>query len=164
MHADEGPVVVNTTPIIGLSLVGGLDLFRSLYREVVIPPAVRAEVEAGSREDLNAIDLSAAPWIETVPLQDPRRADLLSDLDRGEAEVLALAQERRARLVVIDERLGRQHARRLELQLTGTVGVLLRAKEQSLIPSVGPVLRTLKKGGFYLSTPLIEEAIRLAGE
>ena len=36
-------VVVNTTPIIALALIGQLDLLQHLYGEVVIPPAVQAE-------------------------------------------------------------------------------------------------------------------------
>ena len=164
MPPGDGPVVADTTPIIALSLVGLLNLFEGLYHRVVIPPAVRGELEAGKDRDAGAVNLAEAPWIETVPLRDSGRADLLSDLDRGEAEVLALALETQARLVVIDERLGRQHARRLGLTLTGTIGVLVRAKKRGLLSEVGPILRKLQEGGIYLARGLIQEALRLAGE
>jgi predicted nucleic acid-binding protein len=52
-------------------------------------------------------------------------------LDRGEAEVLALAEEREARLVVIDERKARRYAQRLGIPLTGTLGLLVAAKERA---------------------------------
>lgn len=100
---EEGSlVVVNATPIISLSLAVHLDLLRSLYQEVLIPPAVRSEVLAFGRTGRGVEELKAAGWIKTVPLQDPRRADLLSDLHRGEAEVIALAQEKGASLVILD--------------------------------------------------------------
>jgi len=97
-------LVVNTTPIIALALIGQLDLLQHLYGEVMIPPAVQAEVLVGGPSGVGVAGLQTANWIRTVPLQDPRRADLLSDLDRGEAEVIALAQELNAELVIIDER------------------------------------------------------------
>jgi predicted nucleic acid-binding protein len=157
-------VVVNTTPLIALALIGQLDLLRHLYGKVVIPPAVKDEVLAGGPGGIGVAELQRAKWIRTVPLQDPRRADLLSDLDRGEAEVIALAQELNAGLVIMDERLARRHAKRLGLTLTGTIGVLLRAKERKLVPAVGPLIDQLLQGGIWLGDDLVTEALRLAGE
>lgn len=157
-------VVVNTTPIIALALIGQLDLLRHLYGGVIIPPAVKAEVLAGGPGSIGVAELQGANWIRTVPMQDPRRADLLSDLDRGEAEVIALAQELNAERVIIDERLARRHAKRLGLTLTGTLGVLLRAKERGLVPAVGPLIDRLRRGGIRLDNALVAEVLRLAGE
>jgi uncharacterized protein len=84
----------------------------------------------------------------------------LSDLDRGEAEVLALAQERRADLVIMDERLGR----RLGFTLTGVLGVLLRAKQQNHLGQLHPLITQLQQGGIRLSDPLVERVLELAGE
>jgi len=161
---EKALVVVNATPIISLSLTGHLHLLRDLYEEVSIPPAVRAEVLAGGATGVGVLELQQAPWIRTTPLEDPRRADLLVDLDRGEAEVLALAQERSARLVILDERLARRHALRLGLTLTGTVGVFLRAKKGGLIEQVRPLIEKVQQGGIRLSSALIAEALLLAGE
>ena len=95
----------------------------------------------------------------------PRRAELLlTDLDRGEAEVIALAQELNADLVIIDERLARRHAKRLGLNLTGTLGVLLKAKRQGLLPAIKPLIDQLRHGGIWLSDALVAEALKLAEE
>jgi predicted nucleic acid-binding protein len=73
------------------------------------------------------------PGFALSPLQDPRRADLLlTDLDRGEAEVIVLAQEQDAQLVILDERLARRHARRLGLSMTGTLGGLVPSQRAGL--------------------------------
>jgi predicted nucleic acid-binding protein len=164
MPEQGGAVVVNSTPIIALALAGKLDLLRLLYREVVIPEAVRAEVLRGGRRRIGAAELERADWIRTTPLKDARRADLLSDLDRGEAEVLALAQELETRLVIIDERLGRRHARRLGLALTGTLGVLLRSKSAGHVAAVGPSIERIRAGGIRLSDALVQRTLDLAGE
>jgi uncharacterized protein len=137
-------VIVAATPIIALALVDRLDLLAGLYGEVTIPEAVRAEVLRKAGGGAGVTELLGADWIRTVALKAPGRAELLSDLDRGEAEVVALAQELEADLVIIDERLGRRHARRLGLTLTGTMGVLLKAKAAGLIPAVAPLVRRLR--------------------
>jgi predicted nucleic acid-binding protein len=157
-------VVVNTTPIIALALISRLDLLQHLYGEVVMPPAVQDEVFAAGSTGIGDAEVREATWLQAISLQDPRRADLLADLDRGEAEVIALAQELDAGLVIIDERLARRHAERLGLTLTGTLGVLIRAKEQGLVSTVAPLIDQLQNGGIRLSDGVISEALRLANE
>lgn len=157
-------VVVNSTPVIALALISELVLLKKLYERVLIPPAVQAEVLAGGMTGVGINQLQQADWIQLRPLQDPGRADLLSDLDRGEAEVIALAQELKADLVVIDERLGRRHARRLGLALTGTLGVLLKAKERQLVGELKPLIDQLGQRGIRLGDDVVAEVLKLAGE
>jgi len=158
-------VVANTTPIIALSLIGKLGVLQHLYGEVLIPPAVRAEVLAGGQHGIGAGEFRAATWLQLAPLKDPQLADLLlADLDKGEAEVIALALEQDAGLVILDERLARRHARRLGLTLTGTLGILLKAKERGLVPAVAPLIIELQEGGIRLSHAVVAEALKLAGE
>jgi hypothetical protein len=158
-------VVVNATPIISLALIDQLDLLRQLYDEIIIPNAIYDEVLAGGSSGIGIIELERSDWIRVVALKDPSRAELLLfELDRGEAEVIALAQEKNADLVIVDERLARSHARRLGLTLTGTLGVLLRAKQNQLIPEVKPLIMELQRAGIYLGKDLVIETLRLAGE
>jgi predicted nucleic acid-binding protein len=157
-------VVVNATPIISLSLIDRLDLLDELYPRVVIPSAVHREVVTGGKDRPGVISLESSPWIEVRDVEDPGRAALLSDLDRGEAEVIATAQELSADLVILDERLGRRHARRLGLALTGTLGVLLRAKREGMVSELGPFVEKLRVNGIWLGDALVREALRLSGE
>jgi uncharacterized protein len=157
-------VVVNTTPIIALSLIDRLELLHQLYVDVLIPPAVRAEVLSGGIGRAGTVELQQAKWLREIQLQNPRSADLLVDLDRGEAEVLILALEQNAELVILDERLARRHAHRLGLSLTGTLGVLLRAKQQELLPSIREMIEELRRNDIWLSDSVIAEVLRLANE
>lgn len=156
-------VVVDTTPIISLSLLQYLHLLEILYTEVLIPLAVQAEVIAGGSRT-GAAELRRATYIRSVPLQDPQRATLLSDLDRGEAEVIALGIERQADLLIIDEQLGRRHAQRLGLPITGTLGVLLKAKQLGYVPEVKPLILQLRQNGIRLSDALTKRMLELADE
>ena len=97
-------------------------------------------------------------------LHDPRRADLLVDLDRGEAEAIALAMELDADLLLLDERLARRHATRLGLTITGSLGVLLKAKERELVTEIHPLIQELRRNKIRLSEDVVQQALRLAGE
>lgn len=157
-------IVTNTTPIISLALIGQLTLLHRLYDKVVIPPAARNEILAGGVSGIGITELEKSDWLITTVLKDARRADLLSDLDRGEAEAIVLAQELGADLVIIDERLARKHARRLGLKLTGTLGILLEAKKRGYISTIKPLVEKLVHGGIRLGDDVIKESLRLAGE
>lgn len=157
-------VVVNTTPLIALSLIDRLHFLQALYERVLIPPAVQEEALRGGSRGIGVAELKQADWIQVVELREPERADMLSDLDRGEAEVLALALEVKADLAIIDERLARRHAKRLGVPLSGTLGVLLRAKRRGLLDQVRPFIEQIRRGGIRLSNAVVEEALKLAGE
>jgi predicted nucleic acid-binding protein len=158
-----GPVISNNTALVALWVLGRLDLLRRLYGEVLIPQAVYDEFVATERA-LRQAALENAPWIKPVPLANPQRARVYIGLDLGEAEVLALAEERAARLVIVDELKGRRYAQRLELPLTGTLGLLLLAKEKGLVAGLASLLAELQDAGLYLDPDLVAQVLRLAGE
>ncbi len=157
------PVIANNTPLVALWVIRRLDLLRDLYEEVLIPKAVREEFLA-TEYTARQSALKNATWLRTVSLDTPRRVRTYIGLDQGEAEVLALAEERAARLVIMDELRGRRYARRLGFALTGTLGVLLLAKEQGLISAVAPLVKDLLNAGLYFAPDLVIHALELAGE
>lgn len=158
-----GPVILNNTPLVALWSLDLLPLLRDLYGEILIPQAVYEEFLA-TDSSVRQTALDEAPWIKVTPLLNPRQALVYVGLDRGEAEVLALADERSARLVIIDELRGRRYAKRMGLPLTGTVGVLLTAKKNGLVPAVALLLDQLLAGGLFLAPTLVEKTLELAGE
>jgi len=115
------PVILNNTPLVALQSIEQLDLLHKLFAVVWIPTAGENEFLATEMDARQPI-LKQAPWLQTVKLANSRHALVYTGLDRGEAEVLALAVEHSARLVIMDERKGRQYAHRLCLPLTGTLG------------------------------------------
>ena len=153
-------VVVNSTPIIALLEIGRLDILRDLYGEIVIPKAVCDEVTVKSARRLDGCD-----WIRVMTISNLAAKEMFtSALHDGEVETMLLAKEIEADLVIMDDGLARRHAKYIGLTVTGTVGVLLRAKSSGVINEVRPVLDSLIQNGFYISDNIYSEVIRLAGE
>ena len=144
-------VISNTSPIFYLHRLRLLDLLQKLYQEIIVPKAVVSELEAGRRqgEDVPAID--SYEWIKIRAIRSPQILGLSTDFGPGETEVLALALEESDSLVIIDEKLARKIARLRGLRVTGTAGVLLKAKQEGHILAVKPFLDRLQEIHFHLS-------------
>ena len=71
-------------------------------------------------------------------------------LDRGEAEAIILAKELSADRLLIDEKAGRNVSKRLKLKIIGTLGILLLAKEERLIPQIAETIDKLKENNFWI--------------
>lgn len=156
-------VVSNTTPIISLLKLSKLELLKELYNEVSIPLAVFQEIEAGKNKPFYQ-DLSKIGWIKIIEIQDKKALKYFLDLDLGEAEAIVLANEIAADLIVLDEKLGRFHAKHSDLKVTGTIGVLLKAKSKGLIKAIKPLLQELIDKDVWISETLMNEILRKAEE
>jgi predicted nucleic acid-binding protein len=156
-------VVSNTTPIISLLKLNRLDLLRELYEEIYIPNAVFDEIEAGKSTGFYR-DLSGIHWIKIVEIKDKNSVRYFLDLDDGEAEAIVLATELNADLIILDEKLGRFHAKHAKLKVTGTLGILLKAKSEKLIDRLKPLLDELIEKDVWISEKLKNEMLRIVGE
>jgi predicted nucleic acid-binding protein len=161
-------VASDTSPISNLAIIGRLDLLRTQFREIWIPPAVESELGALPHPPALASIHQAFRdgWIKPRTVQGDRIIRLLGcDLDRGEAEAIALGVELPADLILLDEREGRCAARRVGLRVSGVLGVLLCAKARGQISLVRPELEALRsRARFFIAPRLEEEVLRLAGE
>ena len=159
-------VVANTSPLTNLVAIGRFSLVQQLYGRLYIAEGVWEELNARGQHWPGRDEVAAADWIEQHTVQNQALVTALRrDLDRGEAETIALALELGADLVLLDEQEGRHAAQRLELRVAGVVGLLLEAKSQSAVDSVRPHLDALRhKAGFYLTEQVYHSALTLAGE
>ena len=103
-------------------------------------------------------------WIKIEQIQDRKSIAYFLDLDKGEAEAIILATESEADLILLDEALGRYHAKHAGLKVTGTIGILIKAKKLELIFELKPLIFELKEKGVWLSESLIERILELANE
>jgi len=157
-------IVSNTSPLYYLHQLRCLDLLGSLFGRVHTTPQVLAELEAGNTLGLSVPDMSTREWCVVQDIAVPSFLELIPDLGRGEASVLALAMEHPGSCVIVDDLLGRQVAKAQHLRLTGTLGVLLLAKQRGLVPAVGAMVSLLLQNGFHCRQSVVREVLRLAGE
>ena len=126
-------VVADTSPLNYFLQIGCESLLPSLYERVLLPPAVLGELSHPDAPKVVANWLARLPnWIEVRRTAGPPDA-ALADLGPGEREAIQLAQEKRADLLLIDERRGRLEAKRRGLATTGTLGVLLAGAQRGLV-------------------------------
>jgi len=159
-------VVSDTSVISNLYLVGHLDLLQKLFTTIIIPQKVHDELLELQQF---GVDVQSIVKAEYINVQTPENQALVSEflltIDEGEAQAIALAKEIGADLLLIDELKGRAIAERQGLKITGLLGVLLRAKQQGLLPVVKPVLERLRdEANFFLSDRLFLQIEQLAGE
>lgn len=84
-------------------------------------------------------------------------------VDIGEAEAIALASEKNC-LLIADDKQARAAAKRLGINVIGTVGVLVRAKQNGIVAEIKPILDSLDANNFFISRALYEEALKIVGE
>ena len=144
--------VVDSACLIGLERIGRLDLLPSLLDPIFVPPAVNQE-------------FGARPIWMTVerPTDVGMVAALRLLVDPGESEAIVLAYEKRLR-IILDDRKAREVAQRLGVPVIGTVGLLLRAKQEGVVSAVRPLRDALEAHQFRIGNALRTEALRLAGE
>jgi len=156
--------IVDTSSLFYLYRVGLFELFNQLYGHITVPDAVINELNEGQIQGEDVPQLERYSWVEIRSVSMPRYLKLIADLGPGESEVLALATNHPSALVVLDDKLARRIADMQGFRLTGTAGVLLRAKRKGLVPALKPVIEKLLDLDFRLKPELAKEILALAGE
>lgn len=143
-------VASNSSPIINLAAIGHLYLLKELYEGIIIPEVVYHEIVIKGAGQPGCTDVDQSNWIKTQKISDfDLLKSLKTDLDEGEAESIALAIEKKAHLLLMDERIGRAVARKLDIDVIGLLGILILAKKKHLIEYIKPLLNDLRvKAGF----------------
>ena len=157
-------VICNTSPIQYLHQADVLELLPTLVGQVCIPEAVAAEFQEGRRRNVRLPALEVLSWLIVRPVRDPTLVPLVTHLGDGEKEVPALGLETQDPLLLLDDRDARPYARALELEVSGTLGLLLRAKERGVLDAVRPVLDRLQALRFRLNAKTRQGVLERAGE
>lgn len=156
-------LIINSSPLIALGKCDQLDLLKVLFGEVIIPGAVFREVSAKS--DVKTYIINSLDWIHVKAIENKaKRLMFKPGLHEGEVEVMILAQEIHANMVLIDDQSARKAASSLGIPVGGTMGILLTAKAAGFIPSVTPLIEEMVNNGIFLSPKLIAEVRKKAGE
>ena len=149
-------VVADSSPLVALVSIAAIEALPRLFGVVLIPPAVLAELRSPRRSSAVQAFADRPPaWLE---VHDPLCVDPIAGLHAGEQAALALALERHADLVLIDETLGRRAASQRRLRVAGTVGVLERAAEFDLL-DLPSAFERLKATDFWINPAILEQRL-----
>jgi len=147
-------IISDTSCFIALSNIEALDLLFLLYKQIVTTPEIAQEFGENLPD-----------WVEVVSVSDKAKQQLLEmQVDEGEASAIALALESENPFLILDDYKARKLARNLKLNHTGTIGVIVAAKQKSIIPSIKPLLEKIKQTNFHLSPELELQALIQANE
>ena len=158
-------VISDASPLIGLSLVDGLDWLPKIFGEVWLPEKVRCELLAGSKtrgaqKIQTAID---SGWLKIwdKPVQPLKSIDL----DEGETACISFALEYAGEtLLIIDEKAGRAVAKEKGIPIIGTAAIIGLAKNRGYISSARDIFETLHASDFRISVDVIKTVLLRVGE
>ncbi|HEV7796925.1 MAG TPA: DUF3368 domain-containing protein [Pyrinomonadaceae bacterium] len=157
-------VISDTSPIQYLYQVELLDLLFRLYAEITIPEAVENELAEGRDHGINLPGVAEMSRFKVRTAAPEQTIRFPTSLGKGEGEVLALAFVSPDSLLLLDDALAQQHARQLGITFTGTLGVLLKAKQSGLLVEVRSILDKLDTKGFRLDKKTRAAVLKLAKE
>jgi predicted nucleic acid-binding protein len=153
-------VVTTTTPLIALTAAtGSLEILRAVYSKVIVPHEVAQEIKAGGKESFGLDVFQQASWLTIIDAPVVLPPYLQNVLDLGEASVIQTALQLGIRRVCIDETIGRRVARLSNLDVTGSIGILLRAKGSGYPLDISVAIGRMREHGIWLSKEVIEFAL-----
>jgi predicted nucleic acid-binding protein len=154
-------VVSNSTPLINFAAIDRLDILQSLFKQIIIPPAVWQELTGKGSLYISAENIKKAKWISVMPIEGDNLLKMLKlKIDDGEAEAITLAIGTKASLILLDEIEARDIARSMNLNFMGSIGCLLTAKKAGIIPNIKTFLnKIINDARFWVSKELYDKII-----
>ena len=153
--------VVDTSALQYLFRIGQLNILQTLFDEVLVADAVEQELNQGKSTGCAVPNITDYSWItikkpasHSIPIE-------LKSLGDGECASILLARETSVDQIILDDLDARYTAETLELHVTGTIGILMRAKEQNVIPKIAPLLEQLIDAGMWISSEIKQYALEL---
>jgi predicted nucleic acid-binding protein len=147
-------VIADSSCLILLAKIDELEILRSIYKRIFITKEIAGEFGSDLPD-----------WIEVREVENKTLQSLFEDiLDLGEASALTLALETQDCTVILDDLKARKTAAKLNIKVTGTIGVIVRARKEHKIPSVKSVFDKILATDFRISDRILTEAIKEAGE
>lgn len=143
-------IISNTSCLIVLDNIGMLDVLKELYGKVFIAEEVSKE-----------FGKTLPDWIEVRKVSDNKYLKLMKNfVDLGEASTIALAVETDDIVIILDDLKARKLGQKLNLKITGTIGVLIKARKKNIITSTQEVLNRLRNEGFRISDEIEKEFLK----
>ena len=155
-------LIADCSALIALSVCDSLHLLDALFGTVLVPEAVHQEATASDKPE--AIKLASYLRDKVRPVDTSAYVFLDAFADAGETHAMLLYKQLGADRLLIDDKRGRKIAKINNINVIGSLGVLLAAKNEGLIPEVRSLIETIQNSRVFLSPTIIAAALEIAGE
>lgn len=147
-------IIADTSCFIILSKIDELELLQNIYVQIVTTSDIA--IEFGE---------VLPDWVIIKNVSNKNYQDILElQLDKGESSAIALAMEIENCTIILDDYKARKVAQKLNISITGTIGIIVKAKQLGIIKSVQPILEKIRNSNFRLSKELENQALSLSNE
>jgi len=156
-------VIADSSALVALSTCGSLWVLDELFDEVKVPQAVFEEVIVSNKPQAQTLRIYLDDKVESVDLSQVVIKNA-NRLGKGELTAIALAISLSADMLFIDDAKAKKIASLNQIEVIGTLGILLLAKQQNLLNELKPLIELLTDSNIYISKPLVKHVLTLADE
>lgn len=154
MLQEYSTIIVDTSCFILLDKIGQLDILFNLFGEVTTTNEIAAE-----------FGKPLPGWVNIQSVANKKQQQIIElEIDKGEASAITLYFEKKSPLLILDDAKARKFAEKLHLNYTGTLGIILKAKETGIITAIKPIIQKIQTTNFRFSDKVFNEILKLAGE
>ncbi len=154
-------VVSNAGPLIALSKLGLLSVLQDLFGEIIVPEEVWNEVVERGKGKPGSDLIKKAKWIHIKKIEELSVELLSKEIEKGEAEAIVLAKRNNADLLLMDEKIPREIAKSIGLNVIGTLALLYEAISRGIVRrNFVEIVESMRKHGIWISDEIIEEIKR----
>ena len=153
-------LIADSSALIALAVVDKLEVLEELFGEVYVPRAVYNEVSQKSKGESEKL----AMYCQDKVLDITSEVNLNITLGSGESEAIILYKEKHADFLLCDDKKAKKFARNFGVNVIGSLGILLKAKEEKLILEMAPLMESLKVSQVFIDDKTCELVLKMAGE
>ncbi len=153
-------LIADSSALIALAVIDQLDILEALFGEVYVPKAVYDEVCQQGKGESEKLAL----YCKDKVLDIGSRVDLNITLGRGESEAIILYKERSADFLLCDDKKAKKFAMRFGVNVIGSLGILIKAKEKQIILEIAPLIEKLKASKIYIDDKTCKLVLKMSGE
>ena len=152
-------VVSDSGPLIVLSKLELVFILQKMFGKVVLPQEVWKEVVERGRGKPGSDTVAKAKWIEVRKIEELSVDVLCREIEKGEAEAIVLAKRINAGLLLIDEKIPRQIAKSIGLNVVGSLGLIQMATSKGMLKEdFNKIIEKMRGHGVWISDEIIEQA------
>jgi len=152
-------IIGDSSALVALATMDRLDLLEKIFDTIYVPQAVYDEVTISYKPQSVKLQEFLTDKVVKVELDISKMG-----LGQGELEAITLYKDKKADFLLIDDRRAKSFAKLNGLNVIGSLGVMILAKDGGYINSIRKDLEKLKASSLFISSNLIDRILHEVGE